>query len=129
MKNLKILNYFLALQLLLTLAGCQDFLEEKSVSNVTTDSYITDEAGFEDLVKACYPLTRAIVSAQNKASVVLNGTDIFTQGGWNDPAAGDPSPFELSNGRVRPFELLRDRRSPDGRAARTERGDKGDIHR
>lgn len=100
MKNLKILNYFLALQLLLTLAGCQDFLEEKSVSNVTTGSYITNEAGFEDLVKACYPLTRAIVSAQNKASVVLNGTDIFTQGGWNDPAAGDPSPFELYDVRL-----------------------------
>lgn len=100
MKNLKILNYFLALQFVLTALSCQDYLKEESISNVTTDSYVVNEAGFEDLVRACYPLTREIIRAQNEASLALNGTDIFTQGGWNDPAAGDPSAFELYDVRL-----------------------------
>ncbi|HEU5148244.1 MAG TPA: RagB/SusD family nutrient uptake outer membrane protein, partial [Chryseosolibacter sp.] len=65
-------------------SGCEDFLDEKSVSDVTTDSYVVDEAGMEDLVKACYPLLREMVSVQGRESLVMRGTDIFTGGGWKD---------------------------------------------
>lgn len=63
-------------------SGCKDtFLEETPVSSLTTDSYYKTEAGFEDLIRACYPLLRNI--HQNRV-LVLNGTDIFaSQGGWN----------------------------------------------
>jgi hypothetical protein len=100
MKNLKILKYTSALVLAMSAWGCEDFLKEESISNVTTDSYVVDEAGFEDLVKACYPLTRTIISAQDKVSLVLNGTDIFTQSGWNNPAASTASPFEMYDVRL-----------------------------
>lgn len=100
MKNLKIFNYFLFCQFIVVGVGCEDFLKEESVSNVTTDSYIVSESGFEDLVKACYPLTREIVNAQRSTRVALNGTDIFTQGGWNNAAAGVPSAFELYDVRL-----------------------------
>lgn len=100
MKTVKIIKYIPIVLALLAVGGCEDFLKEESISNVTTDSYIVNEAGFEDLVKACYPLTRAIISAQNKASLALNGTDIFTQGGWKNPAGGVPSPFEVYDVRL-----------------------------
>lgn len=66
-------------------SGCKDtFLEETPVSSLTTDSYYKTEAGFEDLIRACYPLLRNI--HQNRV-LVLNGTDIFaSQGGWNPSA-------------------------------------------
>jgi hypothetical protein len=65
--------------------GCKDsFLVETPVSSLTTDSYYKTEAGFEDLIRACYPLLRNI--HQNRV-LVLNGTDIFaSQGGWNPSA-------------------------------------------
>lgn len=75
-------------------AGCKDdFLVEKPVSTLTTDVYYKTEAGFEDLVRACYPLLRNIY--QNR-SLVLNGTDIFSQSGFTDPkfATLTTSPLE-----------------------------------
>lgn len=95
MKKYKIINIALVCLLLFSGTGCQDFLTENSVSNVTTGSYIVNEAGFEDLVRSCYPLTRDIISAQDKISLALNGTDIFTQGGWDNPAVKSVSPFEM----------------------------------
>ena len=63
--------------------GCKkSFLEENPVSNLTTDVYYKTEAGFEDLVKACYPLLRNIYQSRQ---LVLNGTDIFAPGGYGDP--------------------------------------------
>ncbi|HBL74092.1 MAG: carbohydrate-binding protein SusD [Bacteroidetes bacterium GWF2_42_66] len=95
MKKYNIKNIAIAVLIVLWGTGCKDFLEEKSISNVTTDSYIVSEAGFEDLVRSCYPLTRDMISAQDKISLALNGTDIFTQGGWNNPAITSVSPFEM----------------------------------
>lgn len=100
MKNINIYNCFLVLLLMFSGAGCEDFLKEESISNVTTNSYIVDEAGFEDLVKSCYQLTRDMVGAQDRISLALNGTDIFTQGGWNDPAIGTVSAFEMYDVRL-----------------------------
>lgn len=95
MKKHILTGYFLVLFVLLVGTGCEDFLKEESISNVTSDSYITDEAGFEDLVKACYPLTRDIISTQNEINLGLNGTDIFTQSGWDDPAKTSASPLDM----------------------------------
>ena len=64
-------------------SGCKnDFLTENPVSTLTTDVYYKTEAGFEDLVKSCYPLLRNIHQAR---ALVLNGTDIFYPGGYGDP--------------------------------------------
>ncbi|HEY1018351.1 MAG TPA: RagB/SusD family nutrient uptake outer membrane protein [Sediminibacterium sp.] len=63
--------------------GCKkDFLNENPVSTLTTDVYYKTATGFDDLVKSCYPLLRNIHQAR---SLVLNGTDLFYPGGYNDP--------------------------------------------
>lgn len=80
--------------------GCEkDFLVEQPVTTLTTDVYYKTEAGFEDLVRSCYPLLRNI--HQNRI-LVLQGTDIFTaQGGWNPSAVTGkenvPSLFDIYN--------------------------------
>ncbi len=81
MKNLR---HILAAALVSVIAsGCQDFLVEKPVTTLTTDVYYKTEAGFEDLVRSCYPLLRNIHQNRN---LVLNGTDIFTSAsGWSSP--------------------------------------------
>jgi hypothetical protein len=66
--------------------SCQDFLKEESVSNITANSYVVNEAGFEDLVKSCYPLLRDFIL---NYALVLPGTDIFQAGGWSVIAVGD----------------------------------------
>lgn len=83
-KNIKVALLTILFMSVVT-SGCKDtFLEETPVSSLTTDSYYKTEAGFEDLVRACYPLLRNI--HQNRV-LVLNGTDIFaSQGGWNPSA-------------------------------------------
>ncbi|MEZ4902137.1 MAG: hypothetical protein R2822_10460 [Spirosomataceae bacterium] len=75
------------------------FLIEKPVSTLTTDVYYATEAGFEDLVKSCYPLLRNI--HQNR-SLVLNGTDIFSQGGFGDPRFGTPA---LTSGPLEQYDV------------------------
>lgn len=71
-------------------AGCKkDFLTESPVSTLTTDVYYKTASGFEDLVKACYPLLRNIHQARQ---LVLNGTDLFYPGGYNDPKFATSGP-------------------------------------
>jgi len=70
---------------LLSGTGCDDFLKEESISNQTTDNYYTTAAGYEDLVRSTYPLFRDITQARN---LVMQGTDLFTSGGWIDAANG-----------------------------------------
>ena len=86
MKNLRhIRPIALAATLVCMIAsGCsEDFLTEKPVTTLTTDVYYKTEAGFEDLIRSCYPLLRNIHQNRN---LVLNGTDIFTAGsGWSSP--------------------------------------------
>jgi starch-binding outer membrane protein, SusD/RagB family len=95
MKKHKIFNFILTLLLVFAGVGCQDVLTENSVSNVTTNSYIVNEAGYEDLIKACYSLTRDMISFQDRINIGLNGTDIFTQPGFDNPAVTAVSPFEM----------------------------------
>ncbi len=93
MKN-KITKFLLALAVLCQ-AGCKDFLKEESVSDVTTDSYIVNESGFEDLIKSCYSLIRDMASAKDRANIALSGTDIFTQKGWDNPAVTQASALDM----------------------------------
>ena len=66
-------------------AGCKDYLKEVSVSDITSDSYYIDQNGFEDLVKSNYTLLRDITDARN---LVMQGTDIFSDNGWNKESSG-----------------------------------------
>lgn len=88
-------KFLLVAGLLLVSMSCQDsFLEENPKSTLTTDVYYKTEAGFEDLIRACYPLLRNI--HQNRV-LVLNGTDLFSsQSGWNPSAVnGKETPTSL----------------------------------
>ncbi len=95
-------NFWLVTSLFLVISGCKDkFLEEIPKSTLTTDVYYKTEAGFEDLVRSCYPLLRNI--HQNRV-LVLNGTDIFSaQGGWNPSAVNGkenpPSLYDVYDAR------------------------------
>lgn len=71
--------------LLFVMGGCKDYLEEVSLSNQTAESYYVDAAGYEDLVKACYPLLREITNQRN---LILAGTDLFTELAWNPASTG-----------------------------------------
>ncbi|AFK04441.1 RagB/SusD domain-containing protein [Emticicia oligotrophica DSM 17448] len=95
-------NFWLVTSLFLVLTSCKDqFLDEVPKSTLTTDVYYKTEAGFEDLVRSCYPLLRNI--HQNRI-LVLNGTDIFSsQGGWNPSAVNgkenQPSLYDVYDAR------------------------------
>lgn len=95
-------NFWLVTSLFLVLTGCKDkFLDEIPKSTLTTDVYYQTEAGFEDLVRSCYPLLRNI--HQNRV-LVLNGTDVFSaQGGWNPSAVNGkenlPSLYDVYDAR------------------------------
>ncbi|MEZ0484646.1 RagB/SusD family nutrient uptake outer membrane protein [Fibrella aquatica] len=79
---IRVSSLALVLMCLVTSACKDDFLVEKPVTTLTTDVYYATEAGFEDLVRSCYPILRNIYQAR---SLVLNGTDIFFGGGYGDP--------------------------------------------
>ncbi|MGN6510466.1 MAG: RagB/SusD family nutrient uptake outer membrane protein [Chitinophaga sp.] len=61
--------------------GCKDYLDEISVSTTTSDTYYNTAAGYNDLVRSCYPLWRTITQERD---LILQGTDIFTSAQWND---------------------------------------------
>ncbi len=99
--HIKRYSFWIAAVLLLSQSSCKDdFLVEKPVTSLTTDTYYKTAAGFEDLVRSCYPLLRNI--HQNRV-LVLNGTDIFTsQVGWNPDAKGtvnQPSHYDAYDAR------------------------------
>ncbi len=48
--------------LILSAAGCTDFLDEEAISLQTADSYYVTPEGFEDLSKSIYPLLRDITA-------------------------------------------------------------------
>ncbi len=85
MKKYSIYNFIITLLFLTMSMGCEDFLAEDSVTDITADSYIVDEAGYEDLVKACYPKLRDIIM---NYPLVLKGTDIIGSQ-WNEKTVGD----------------------------------------
>jgi hypothetical protein len=80
--NIRLIALSFSLIGIMATACKKSFLDENAVSSLTTDSYYKTPAGFEDLVKSCYPLLRNIYQTRQ---LVLNGTDIFYPGGYNDP--------------------------------------------
>jgi hypothetical protein len=91
---MKIFNkLYLALTALivLTSVGCEGILDEVSISDITAESYYKTPGGFDDLVKSCYPLLRDITQTRE---LVMQGTDIFSDGAWdegiNNGAVGSP---------------------------------------
>ena len=65
--------------------SCQDYLDEKLVSNVAADSYYTTPSGFEDAVDATYSFLRMIHSEERAYMLSIFGTDTHTNGadgGW-----------------------------------------------
>lgn len=97
MKKNKIFIYIMISILFFTTVSCEDFLDEVSVSDITTDSYVTTETGYEDLVKASYPLLRDMIRSWD---LTLNGTDIFTSGDWNNPITQDGNSFQMYDVRL-----------------------------
>lgn len=91
MKTNKIYSYFLVLLLVFSGIGCQDFLREEPITDITADSYIVDEAGYEDLIKACYPGLRDIIL---QYPLALQGTDLFQGSLWTMKVVGDGSPLD-----------------------------------
>lgn len=91
MKKYFFRNIMIALLILFTGAGCEDFLKEESVTDITADSYIINETGYENLVKACYPALRDIIL---QYPLVLQGTDLFQGSLWTAKAIGDGSPLD-----------------------------------
>jgi len=65
--------------------SCQDYLDEKLVSNVSASSYYTTAAGLEDAVDATYSFLREIFSNERAYMLSVFGTDTHTNGadgGW-----------------------------------------------
>jgi starch-binding outer membrane protein, SusD/RagB family len=92
MKKYNIYSFILALVFVFFGVGCEDFLTEESVTDITANSYITNEAGYEDLVKACYPAFRDIIL---QFQLVLHGTDIFQGLNWNEKVVGEGPALDL----------------------------------
>ena len=93
MKKHKIYHFILVLLIIFIGAGCEDFLKEESVSKIAAESYVVNEAGYEDLVKSCYPLLREFILQYN---LVNKGTDIIGSE-WNEKVVGDNAPFDQYN--------------------------------
>lgn len=109
---MKILNKWQllgTLMMVFLMMGCEDFLKEESISNQTADKYYTTPAGFEDLVRSTYPLLRDLTQQRN---LVLLGTDMFSDGSWNDANTGPGSAVNTYDGGLGPglpdLELLWD---------------------
>ena len=93
MKKHKIYHFILVFLIVFIGAGCEDFLKEESVSKITAESYVVNEAGYEDLVRSCYPLLREFILQYN---LVNKGTDIIGSE-WNAKVVGDNAPFDQYN--------------------------------
>ncbi|UZR98474.1 RagB/SusD family nutrient uptake outer membrane protein [Chondrinema litorale] len=92
MKKFKIYNLILTFLLIITV-GCEGFLDEESVTDITSDSYYNTEQGYEDLVKSCYAPLRDIILQYD---LVIKGTDVVGST-WTQTTVGDNAPFDQYN--------------------------------
>lgn len=90
---------FATITLVLSSAGCSDFLEEEAVSLQTAESYYVTAEGFEDLTKSIYPLLRDLLEERD---LVMQGTDIFSQGNWANAATSVGSALNEYNVNLGP---------------------------
>jgi hypothetical protein len=83
-KNIKSILLVLALVAFST-QSCNDYLDEKLVSDVTAKEYYKNAAGMEDAVDATYSFLREIHSQERAYTLSIFGTDTHTHGadgGW-----------------------------------------------
>ncbi len=75
--------------LVFSAVSCSDLLDEDPISLQTADNYYVSQDGFEDLVRSIYPLWRDII---RERSLVLRGTDIFSEGKWDEATISQGPP-------------------------------------
>lgn len=78
MKPYIIKNIFLGSVIALSLAGCDDSLEEHPKGTISAEEYLITKTGYENMVKAVYEPIRWVT--RNKTPFIL-GTDMFTSCG------------------------------------------------
>ena len=59
--------------------SCEDYLDEKLVSQISAASYYTTAAGMEDAVDATYTFLRETSSEERAYMLSIFGTDTHTQ--------------------------------------------------
>ena len=74
-------------------------MNKNAVSLQTAESYYVTEQGFEDLVKSTYPLLRDLT---RERYLVLQGTDLFSDGDWASAADRLGSGFNEYNSNLSP---------------------------
>ena len=60
--------------------SCEKFLEEELVSDVSASSYYTTPSGFLDAVNATYSYTKNLYGPERSFSMMVFGTDTYTNG-------------------------------------------------
>ena len=60
--------------------GCESYLEEDLVSDVSAASYYTTPQGFEDAVRATYASMKDFYGSERGFSMTVMGTDVHTNG-------------------------------------------------
>jgi len=73
-------RYILSFILILSLFGCEDFLEEEFLSGENSDSIVSSEETFESLINAAYVSLRAWYGKENVWDLTEAGTDLYTWG-------------------------------------------------
>ena len=71
---------FLLLVLLFIGQSCDKFLEEELISDVSSGTYYTTEAGLEDAVDAAYAWLKGFYGPERGFTMTTFGTDIYTNG-------------------------------------------------
>lgn len=89
MKKYKKWQVLTLIVLVFSAVSCSDLLDEDPISFQTADNYYVSQDGFEDLVKSIYPLWRDII---RERSLVLRGTDMFSEGKWDEASISQGPP-------------------------------------
>jgi hypothetical protein len=71
---------FLLLSLLFMTQSCEKFLEEELISDVSSGTYYTTEAGLEDAVDATYAWLKGFYGPERGFTMTIFGTDTYTNG-------------------------------------------------
>ncbi|MCK5440833.1 MAG: RagB/SusD family nutrient uptake outer membrane protein, partial [Maribacter sp.] len=71
---------FLLLALLFIVQSCEKFLEEELISDVSSGTYYTTEAGLEDAVDATYAWLKGFYGPERGFTMTIFGTDTYTNG-------------------------------------------------
>ncbi|ODS72835.1 MAG: hypothetical protein ABS46_20695 [Cytophagaceae bacterium SCN 52-12] len=69
----------LALTMAGILCGCTEFLRENDPNRITADNYFTTPEGLRDAVNGIYSPARSFIGQEEGYSVVVFGTDMFTE--------------------------------------------------